>query len=71
MNRRKQYVVLALTALMTAGFMATSVTSYFVAHNSLSDSISDQMLPLTSDLMLKAIGDVIRRHSRDSDTLCR
>jgi len=49
MYRRKQYFVAALTALMIVGFMATSLTSYFVAHDSLSTQISEQMLPLTSD----------------------
>ncbi|ALO45337.1 sensor domain-containing diguanylate cyclase [Pseudohongiella spirulinae] len=49
MLRRKYLFVGALTILMVAGFMATSLTSYFVARDSLASSISDQMLPLTSD----------------------
>lgn len=49
MLRRKYLFVSALTILMVAGFMATSLTSYFVARDSLASSISDQMLPLTSD----------------------
>ncbi|OFE12732.1 diguanylate cyclase [Pseudohongiella acticola] len=49
MYRRKFLFVSALTALMVIGFMATSLTSYFVAQDSLSRNISEQMLPLTSD----------------------
>jgi diguanylate cyclase (GGDEF)-like protein len=49
MLRRKYLFVGALTILMVAGFMATSLTSYFAARDSLASSISDQMLPLTSD----------------------
>lgn len=49
MLRRKIYFVVGLTVLMVFGFMATSLTSYFVARESLSNNISDQMLPLTSD----------------------
>lgn len=49
MQRRKFYFVAALTVLMVLGFLATSLTSYFVAHDSLSRNISEQMLPLTSD----------------------
>lgn len=49
MQRRKLISVLLLAALLIAGFMATSLTSYFVARDSLASSISEQMLPLTSD----------------------
>lgn len=49
MRRRKLYFVAALTILMVLGFLATSLTSYFVAHESLSRNISEEMLPLTSD----------------------
>ncbi|HDZ07524.1 sensor domain-containing diguanylate cyclase [Pseudohongiella sp.] len=49
MYKRKLLFVSALTALMVIGFMATSLTSYFVAQDSLSRNISEQMLPLTSD----------------------
>lgn len=49
MQRRKIYFVVALSALMILGFLATSLTSYYVARESLSSNISDQMLPLTSD----------------------
>ncbi|MDP2379305.1 MAG: diguanylate cyclase, partial [Pseudohongiella sp.] len=47
--RRKFIFISALTALMIVGFMATSLTSYFVAQESLSRNVSEQMLPLTSD----------------------
>lgn len=49
MYRRKLIFISALTILMIVGFMATSLTSYFVARDSLSRNISEQMLPLTSD----------------------
>lgn len=49
MYRRKFMFISALTTLMVIGFMATSLTSYFVALDSLSRNISEQMLPLTSD----------------------
>ncbi|MEX0738858.1 MAG: diguanylate cyclase [Pseudohongiella sp.] len=49
MYKRKVLFVSALTALMVIGFMATSLTSYFVAQDSLARNISEQMLPLTSD----------------------
>ncbi|MBC52486.1 MAG: diguanylate cyclase [Gammaproteobacteria bacterium] len=49
MYKRKLLFVSALTALMVIGFMATSLTSYFVARDSLSRNITEQMLPLTSD----------------------
>ena len=49
MLKRKYLFVTALIILMVAGFTATSLTSYFVARESLSSSISNQMLPLTSD----------------------
>ena len=42
MYKRKYLFVTALTLLMIAGFMATSLTSYFVARDSLSSNISDQ-----------------------------
>lgn len=49
MLRRKLYLFIALLVLMVVGFMATSLTSYFVASDSLSSQISEQTLPLTSD----------------------
>lgn len=49
MHKRKLISVVALAVLLIAGFLATSLTSYFVARDSLASSITDQMLPLTSD----------------------
>ncbi len=49
MPRRKMYFVVVLTAMMILGFVATSVTSYVLARESLSSHIADDMLPLTSD----------------------
>jgi diguanylate cyclase (GGDEF)-like protein len=49
MYRRKFYFFLALIVLLVAGFLATSMTSYYLARDSLSSQISEQTLPLTSD----------------------
>ncbi len=49
MYRRKLYFVVGLIVLMAVGFLATSLSSYFVAHDSLSRQLSEQTLPLTSD----------------------
>ncbi len=46
---KKIYSVVALAALLVCGFLATSLISYFVAHDSLSHRISEETLPLTSD----------------------
>lgn len=46
---RKAYIVLGLLLLMVVGFLATSFTSYHVANESISEQLSEQMLPLTSD----------------------
>lgn len=48
-QRRKLYFGLALTALLVVGFLATSLISYFVAHDSLAERIAEESLPLTSD----------------------
>lgn len=49
MYRKKFYFVVALLVLMVVGFLATSVTSYFVAHDSITRQMAEQTLPLTSD----------------------
>lgn len=49
MYRRKFYFVVALIMLMVVGFLATSMTSFFVARDSITRQISEQTLPLTSD----------------------
>ncbi len=49
MYRRKFYFVVALIVLMVVGFLATSLTSYYVARDSITSQISEQTLPLTSD----------------------
>lgn len=49
MYRKKLYVVVALILLLVAGFLATSLISYFVARDSMATQISEQSLPLTSD----------------------
>ncbi|MEX0951496.1 MAG: diguanylate cyclase [Gammaproteobacteria bacterium] len=49
MQIRKTRFVIAITALLVVGFMATSLISYFVAHDALSERIQEETLPLTSD----------------------
>lgn len=49
MQQRKTYFAIALSILLVLGFIATSAISYFVAHDSLSDQITGESLPLTSD----------------------
>lgn len=48
-QRKKIYFVTVLTALLVCGFLATSLISYFVAHDSLTERIAEESLPLTRD----------------------
>jgi diguanylate cyclase (GGDEF)-like protein len=48
LDRKRRFVWL-LTLLLSAGFVSTSLISYWVAHESISDQISQNTLPLTSD----------------------
>ncbi|WP_223261264.1 hypothetical protein [Methylophilus medardicus] len=45
---KRLYTVL-LSAIVLAGFLATSLIGYFVAKDSLTDRLQQEMLPLTSD----------------------
>lgn len=49
MPYRKLYLAAALSVLLLLGFIASSVISYYVAHDSLSSQLVDETLPLTSD----------------------
>ena len=49
MVQRKLFFVSALCLLLLAGFLATSLVSYFVAKDSVATQLQEQMLPLTSD----------------------
>lgn len=49
MLSRKTHFVGVLALLLMAGFISTSVISYFVAHDSLANQIEETALPLTSD----------------------
>lgn len=61
MARRKYLFVSALFLLMVMGFLATSLSSYIIARNSLSENIAGQTLPLTSDNIYSEIQrDLIR-----------
>ncbi len=49
MISRKKRFIASLSILLVTGFIATSLVSYFVAHDSLIDQIAENTLPLTSD----------------------
>jgi diguanylate cyclase (GGDEF)-like protein len=49
MQNGKRFFVAALTGLLLAGFIATSLISYHVAKDSIVRHLKEQMLPLTSD----------------------
>lgn len=49
MQYKKPYFTAALVALLVVGFLATSIISYLIAHDSLRDQIAEEALPLTSD----------------------
>ncbi len=46
---KKFRFVLVLSTLLVAGFVTTSMVSYIVAHDSLTEQIAETALPLTSD----------------------
>ena len=48
-NRKKFRLVTAISVLLIAGFLVTSLASYFVSRESLRSEISHNTLPLTSD----------------------
>jgi diguanylate cyclase (GGDEF)-like protein len=45
----KRHYTLLLSAIVLAGFVATSLIGYFVAKDSLTERLQQEMLPLTSD----------------------
>lgn len=49
MLRSRKRFVATLSALIVAGFLTTSLVSYFAAHDSLTAEIAETSLPLTSD----------------------
>lgn len=49
MRRKKNRLMLLLSLLLVAGFLITSLASYFVSLSSLRSQISQKELPLTSD----------------------
>ncbi len=49
MPQRKLFFAIALAAVLLLGFVATSIASYFVTRDSLTDRIAQETLPLTSD----------------------
>ncbi|MDR9435826.1 MAG: diguanylate cyclase [Thiohalophilus sp.] len=49
MQYKKPYLTATLAVLLVVAFLATSIISYFISHDSLRDQISEEALPLTSD----------------------
>jgi diguanylate cyclase (GGDEF)-like protein len=49
MRNRKNQIVLLVSLLLVAGFLATSLASYFTSRASLREEIEQNTLPLTSD----------------------
>ncbi len=49
MLSRKTRFIIALSALLAAAFLVTSLVSYIVAHDSLRTQVEENTLPLTSD----------------------
>ena len=49
MKQNKLRFILILASLLFFGFMVTSLTSYYAAHDSLSEQIQETSLPLTSN----------------------
>lgn len=48
LSKKKRFIA-TLSVLLVAGFLVTSLVSYFVAHDSLTEQIAESTLPLTSD----------------------
>lgn len=49
MRQRKNRIVQLISVLLVAGFLATSLASYYVSRHALRAEIADETLPLTSD----------------------
>lgn len=49
MNKQKRLFIASLTGLLLAGFIATSLISYYVAKDSVGHHLEKQLLPLISD----------------------
>ncbi|NMM46369.1 diguanylate cyclase [Rhodospirillaceae bacterium KN72] len=61
LSKRKYRYVAALSAMLVAGFVVTSLVSYFVAHDSIARQVSESTLPLTSDNIYSEIQrDILR-----------
>ena len=61
MQASKVRIITFLSLLLIAGFLATSLVSYFVARDSLSDEIAESSLPLTGDTVYSEIQqDLVR-----------
>ena len=49
LGQKKLYSAIALAGVLVVGFITSSVISYFLAQDSVSDHIAEETLPLTSD----------------------
>ena len=45
----KRFYIIILSVIVLTGFLATSLIGYFVAKDSLTERLQQEMLPLTSD----------------------
>ena len=48
-KNQKRFFIIVVSLLVLTGFLVTSLISYFVAKDSISDRLQQEMLPLTSD----------------------
>ena len=48
-QNQKRFFIIVVSLLVLTGFLATSLISYFVAKDSITDRLEQEMLPLTSD----------------------
>lgn len=61
MEKRKNQLILIISLFLIAGFLITSLASYFVSRSSLREQISQNELPLTSDNIYSEIQrDILR-----------
>ncbi|MGM0517352.1 MAG: sensor domain-containing diguanylate cyclase [Pseudomonadota bacterium] len=55
MQRKRLAFILALTGMLTLGFVTTSLVSYFLVKDSVQTRLAEETLPLTSDNILSEI----------------
>ena len=61
MEKKRRNLILAVTVLLTVGFLSISLVSYYAARESLHEQVSESTLPLTSDNIYSEIQrDLVR-----------